>query len=141
MFWEPQAEEKAAWSRVKRGADVGLANNLLGVGYDWFKNAQNQESDTTKLNRQYDQMRERLPGGYAKRGLLNSGLYHQGLTDYGTQRGQATSDMTQKYQQAFGDLAVRGTQGLVTWGQQQADAAEAEALRRAEIATQLKALQ
>jgi hypothetical protein len=49
---------------------------------------QNQYAfDQGQLASKWDAMRQKLPGEYAGRGLLNSGIYMQGLQDYGRQRG------------------------------------------------------
>ena len=55
------------------------------------------------LGRRFDQIRERLPGGFQKRGLLNSGIYQAGLGEYATDRTNATSDLQRQFQnQMFG---------------------------------------
>lgn len=56
------------------------------------------------LEARFDRQREQLPGGYQRRGLMNSGIYQQGLSDYATQRTNATTDQNLRYQRGLSGL-------------------------------------
>lgn len=99
-----------------------------------------QGLDFTALARKYDQMRTQLPGSYAHRGLLNSGIYGNALQQYAQQRQTATQGLTQKYQQALGQQQLGLTQAQQNYGYSNQDTAAAEQARRADIAAALKGL-
>jgi hypothetical protein len=61
-------------------------------------------------NRRFDRMREQLPGQYQRRGLMNSGIYQQGLTDYATDRTFGMADLERRYQAQMGGLQMAGSQ-------------------------------
>lgn len=63
---------------------------------------------------QYSKMRDRLPYGYAKRGMLNSGIYQKGIADFAQQKNQAIGDLGAQYgeQMAGFDLAQRQLGGV-----------------------------
>ena len=73
---------------------------------------QQQASGLDALNNRYNQLRNQLPGGYAQRGLLNSGIYQQGLQQYAQNRQTDLNNVQQQYQQQLGGLQL---------GQQQLD--------------------
>lgn len=76
------------------------ANNLFQQG-----NLGIQHGITERdLNARFDQMREQLPGQYQKRGIMNSGIYGQGLSNYATQRTNATTDLAGQYQRGLTGL-------------------------------------
>ena len=58
---------------------------------------------------QYAKMRDRLPYGYARRGMLNSGIYQKGLADFAQDKNRAIGDLAGSYaeQTAGFDLAQR----------------------------------
>ena len=62
------------------------------------------------LTRQYAQMRERLPGQYAQRGLLNSGIYQSALARFGTERQAATANLAGAYNDTYRGYVMAGTQ-------------------------------
>jgi len=92
------------------------------------------------LTRQFDQMRQRLPGGYAKRGLLNSGIYKQGLENYGVERANSFGDLQQRLQSALGQFTIDQQSSSANYGTGLAQIATEEAARRAALAAQLKAV-
>lgn len=67
---------------------------------------QNQTADLDSLTNRYNRMREQLPGGFAQRGLLNSGIYHQGLQNYAQDRQTAFDALNRQYGQALGGLTL-----------------------------------
>lgn len=57
------------------------------------------------LTSQWNQTRNLLPGGYAQRGLLNSGIYQGGLQQYGQQRIGAFQGAEQTHFGQLGQLS------------------------------------
>lgn len=64
--------------------------------------------------RQYDKVREKIPYGFARRGMMNSGLYQKALTDYNTERNAGYANMQGAFNDQIGayDLAL-GQMGQV----------------------------
>lgn len=139
MTWIDPAE-MAAWDGRRRRAtnqyQVGQAqgqfNRSLGK--------QNQGIETRNLTQQYGQMRENLPGSYARRGMLNSGIYGRGLQQYGTQRTTAFGDLASKYQQQFGQLDLTDQANTVNYNDQLGDINDQERVRRAQLASALRGI-
>lgn len=74
---------------------------------------QQKRQDFAGLAYQYGKMREALPGQYAGRGLLNSGIYQQGIYDFNRQKQQAAAALTTKWQ---GQLGANHFQALDNTG-------------------------
>ena len=133
VFWDPSADEQASWRRQRRQSNEGFSQAIAGIDLQRTQAAQKYGSDKGKLTREFDDMRMRLPGGFAKRGMLNSGLYGRGLQDYGKARTQGFGDLDQALNQQFAQLAQQQAAATQTWAGQGTDAAEAEYLRRLEL--------
>lgn len=99
-----------------------------------------QAQNLNNLTTQYNDVRRRLPGGYQRRGLRNSGIYAQALNRYGQQRLNAfgTSDLA--YQGQLSDLLnqQRGTE--LTYQDQISNVDQERQARMALAAAQLKGL-
>jgi hypothetical protein len=102
---------------------------------------QNQTANVANLSRQYDQQRAQLPGAYAHRGLLNSGIYAQGLQNYGIARTDAFGNADRTYQQALGQNDLTGQQTDQSYRSATAGIAGQRTARRADLAAQLRAVQ
>ena len=91
------------------------------------------------LMQRYAQMRDRLPYGYAKRGLLNSGIYQKGLADFAQQKNQAIGDLAGQFQDqnAGFDLAQRQLASVYSGAGMDLD--EQEKQREAAVAASLRA--
>jgi hypothetical protein len=94
-----------ALARIRADYGRGLAQNTFDQGTA----ANDYAAGKTALGMQWDQNRQQLPGAFNGRGLLNSGLYKQGLSDYSTQRFFAEDTMRSQYdrQVAGSNLGLR----------------------------------
>jgi hypothetical protein len=90
------------------------------------------------LNYKFGQIRQQLPGGFAKRNLLNSGIYGDALRQYAKQREMATNAQMTGYMNQFGQLGLQRAQTNDTYANSMADIIEAENAKRATLASQLK---
>lgn len=98
------------------------------------------QRNSDRLGQQFDKSRSQLPGSFARRGLLNSGIYQQALTDYANSRQQAFGDLNFDYSNQKGQLDVN-KQGFTNTYNTSLTGVEAEkAARRAELATQLRGI-
>jgi hypothetical protein len=139
VFIDPVEQE--SWDNRRRRATDSYQHERSQFAFQRGNVQQNQGLDTNKLARQFDQMRERLPGGYARRGLLNSGIYKRGLTNYGLERQSAFGDLASKYQQMLGQLSMDEFGSGITYGNTIGDINDAERVRRAQIAAALQGIQ
>lgn len=133
--------EMEAWDNRRRRAADTYGVQKAQFAFNRANVQQNQGLDTNKLARQFDQMRERLPGGYAARGLLNSGIYKRGLTNYGLDRQSAFGDLAAKYQQMLGQTSLDEYGAGITYGNTIGDINDQERIRRAQIAAALQGIQ
>lgn len=101
----------------------------------------NQQRATTQLGQQYDQQRSTLPGAYAHRGLLNSGIYSTGLDNYAKARTNAFDNSNQSYAQALGQNDLSQQQATQSYGSATGSLAAQKTARRADLASQLRAVQ
>lgn len=93
-----------------------------------------------KLGQQFFDYRQQLPGGFAGRGLLQSGLYKHALEQYSQRKLQGQQDLNLDYQSQLGGLQVDqlGTENTLNSGLSSIEA-EKQA-RRAQLAAQLREL-
>jgi hypothetical protein len=139
VFIDPVEQE--SWDNRRRRATDSYGVQKAQFSFNRANTQQNQGLDTNKLARKFDQMREQLPSSYASRGLLNSGLYKRGLTNYGIERQAAFGDLTAKYQQMLGQLSLDEYGGGVGYSNTIGDINDAERVRRAQIAAALQGIQ
>lgn len=136
----PSPGQNYQWGVRRRNAAQGLARNVAQTQFSRGGIYANRTAETQSLKDQYNQMRQRIPQNFAGRGLLGSGLYAQGLQDYGKQRTNAFGDMARKYQQQLGQLSINEANYNQDYANQMSDIASEEAVRRAELAAQLRSL-
>jgi hypothetical protein len=98
-----------------------------------------QERGVGNLAYQYGQMREKLPWGFGRRGLLNSGIYQRGLQQLAEGAYiRPLNEMTAQYQDQLGALQLAQQQlGQVHAGAI-SDVDEAERARIAAVAASLR---
>lgn len=92
------------------------------------------------LNTQFDQMRERLPGQYQNRNLMNSGVYSAGLSDYATQRTNTFADLNRRFQNQMGGLQNAYQQLGQVHGTTMSDIDARRTARRNTIASTIRAV-
>lgn len=134
----PSPGQTYQWGQRKRNAAQGLARREAQNTFDRRNIYQNRKADVRSLGQQFMQMRNRIPEAYGRRGLMASGLYGQGLQDYGQQRTQAYGDLSRKYQQMLGQLRLGQQNYREDYANSMSDIASEEAVRRAELAAQLR---
>lgn len=121
--------------RINDTYNLGLPQNK------WQRSLVRNEyaRDKGDLSRQFAEMREQLPGGYAGRGLLNSGIYHRGLADLAGDRSRAFGRLRGGFEdQTFGLDLARQQLGQVRTNAR-SDIDDMEAARRAAVAASLRA--
>lgn len=138
------------------------AGDLGPEDYNWFQTARRKVNDSYSLGVSQNQFskdslsnayarsqgdlaskyalaRPNLGTSYAKRGLLNSGIYQQGLVNFNTDQGKAYSDLASAYQDQLGGYDLARSQLEQTRAGATQDLADQEAARRAAVAASLRA--
>lgn len=87
----------------------------------------------------WDRQREKLPYGFAKRGMLNSGVYQNALSQYGQDRMRATANLNGQYQDQMNALRAAHDQLGFVRDQSLQDIDQQETARRQTIAEMLRA--
>src|SRR4051812_47009489 len=103
-YSEPDPTDLLLWAQTKRQATSQYGQGQANLAYQRTLADQSNQNQTYDQNRQWDQYRDRLPGGFAGRGLLNSGIYHGALQNYGVDRTTAMGRQAQAYQNALGQF-------------------------------------
>ncbi len=133
---DPAEQQGFDSQRSKINLDFGHANAMNA--FQRGNVLANRASDFGNLKRQFFNMRNSLPGQYVGRGLMNSGIYKQGLQDFNQNRVQQFGDLARKYQQMVGQLDLQRQQGLESQYAGLADINAQEAARRAQLASQIR---
>jgi len=123
-------------SRLNNQYGQGAAQNL-------FQQSMLQSEQGVReqdLGRRFDQMREKLPAGFQQRGLMNSGVYQQGLTDYGTERTNAFADLQRGFQNQMGGLQQAYAQMGSTYSTGMSDVESQRTARRRGKAAALRSV-
>jgi hypothetical protein len=134
QFWDPGLTQKRAL--IKQG----YANQQADQTWQTRNIKQQHATSFQALKSQYAQQRASLPGQYAGRGLLNSGIYKQGLIDYNKGRTTAFKGLAQQYASQQHQLQAGGAKAQLDMNQSLNDVDLAEAQARAQLAAQLKAV-
>lgn len=111
------------------------------LAQDAYKRAQlgiYDQRNRDRLGQQFDQARNKLPGGFARRGLMNSGIYKQALENYGTARSQAFGDLDLNYTSQLGGFDVEKQGQTGTYNTSLAGIEAEKAARRSQLATELR---
>lgn len=134
----PDPTEIAAWGNQRRQIADQYGNSQAQFAYQRSTQQAQQGQDTADLAKQWDRTRTALPGQFAHRGLLDSGVYGGALQQYGSDRDSASKNLALKYQNSLGQIGLnqQQSQSAYTSGNQQVDASEAA--RRQSLAAQLK---
>jgi hypothetical protein len=139
-YFSPSPEELAQYRQIRRNArstyDLGQAQ----LNFD-RSSAQGQYSDQlAKTQRGVFKSRQNLPGQFARRGLINSGIYGGAVNQFNQSAQQQYSDLYQNQQRQLGQYDVQ--QGSLNRNLYEGtlNANDAEAARRASIAAALRQL-
>lgn len=123
-------------SRANQVYGQESANNLYQQGM-----IESEKGITERdLATRFDQMREKLPGQYQNRNLMNSGIYSAGLGDYATQRTNTFADLNRRFQNQMGGLQNAYQQLGQTHGATMSDIEARKTARRNTIASTLRAV-
>jgi hypothetical protein len=123
-------------SRANQVYNQESDNNLYQQGIVQSEHGITQRDLQDRLKK----TREQLPGQYQRRGLMNSGVYQQGLTDYATVATNATSDLERRFQNQMGGLQNAYKQLGETHGMTTSDIEARRTARRNTIASTLRAV-
>lgn len=93
------------------------------------------------LVQRFAQQRRALPGGYARRGMLNSGIYQRGRSDFMQNRDTQLGNLDQQYGLGQFGFDMAGTQLEQTRRSALDDLESQEVARRAALAAALRAVQ
>lgn len=107
-FEELQFQNRADDLRQQTGSQ--LAQNQYQ--YDMLKNRRTRDLGNLsgQYNNPYTGLWQRLPGGFAQRGLLKSGIYNQARTELAIQQQRDLSDLELGYGEQFGQLDLNRKQ-------------------------------
>lgn len=161
MYRRP-AEDAARWTAAAQGkpyipAEIPISQVLqyqqgreqaqlayeLGGAQNEYNRGQQQSRYTNfeypDLVRKFDQMREQLPGQFAGRGLLNSGIWMGALGKYNTERqfGLGHAEFEQQSKMGQFDINKQALERTYQQARQQIDSQEAAA--RQDLAAQIRA--
>lgn len=130
--------EIAAYQSRSDQAGTNYQNFLAQDAYRRAQLGVYDQRNRDRLGQQFDQARGRLPGSFARRGLLSSGIYKRALTDYATSRTQAFGDLDLNYTSQLGGFDVEKQGQTGTYNTTLAGIEAEKAARRAQLATQLR---
>lgn len=101
-----EAYYQNALREMNTGRDAELATN----DYSRFLAEQQGSKQLGDLSQKWNTTREHLPSSYIQRGVFGSGsgLYQQGLQDYGRDRGASESAATDAYNQSLRSYDLAG---------------------------------
>lgn len=121
--------------RVDNTWELGSAQNRFQKQAAGETYAQNLGS----LTRQFTQMREKMPYGFARRGTMNSGLWGRALGEYATNRSTAFGNLATNYNRQQAGFRLTDEQLANVKSESHKDIDNQEAMRIATIAASLRA--
>lgn len=129
-------EEYSLASRKRRVDDtygLGTARNA----YERSTYEGEHQFDVADLRRQLTRARTALPYGYAGRGLLNSGIYQEGLQNFLSDQDSIQSRMLRQHLDRLGGFTIGQQELDRIYQSAQADIEEERAARRAAAAASI----
>lgn len=133
--------EIAAYDSRESQVRTQYKNSLAGTQYQRADYGIDFQRNKDRLGAQFAQSRARLPGGFVSRGLLDSGLYKQGLVDYANQRQQRFGDLQYDYGKNLGRLGLQDTQAGNSYNTGLSSIESERLARRSELASQIRGIQ
>lgn len=133
-------EEIASYNLRRNALRLQYQRGMARNAYEQGQAGLNHGMQQSALTRKWGLQLEKLPGQYARSGMMNSGVYQNGLKNYWTQRQAEFDQSARGYSQQLSDL---GQQGLDLSAQQAAgmNLVEADAnARRAQIAAMIRSI-
>lgn len=141
MIPQVSAVDLANIENARNLAKLQQSQGLAGVDYQQGNAVQNYQMGRDNMVRQFDQMRQNLPYQYNSRGLMNSGVYTQGLQNYADNRLRSLNQFDTQHQQALAGFGLQKQNIAGSYKTAMDNAARAEAARRQQTAAQIKAIQ
>lgn len=125
---------RSAAQRIKDNYKLALGQNAYQQ-----RTLRNQRSrGETDLRRQFAEARLQLPGDYAGAGLLNSGIYQQGLSRFQGERQSAFANLRGQFDDQMQGLRIARRQLGAVKRQGLTDLRQEEAARRAALAASIR---
>jgi hypothetical protein len=134
------AEELGLFNSRRQNARDQYSQYLTQSTYNKGLAAQDYTSHLQRAGQTFDNQRQNLPDAYLRRGILNSGLYGQGLTQFNQNRQQGLGDITQAYERNASQGNINDQNQASTMNNALSQIDQEEAARRADIAASLKGL-
>lgn len=141
MIPQVSAVDLANIENARNMATLQRSQGLANVDFQQGNAQQNYGISRDNLVRQFDQMRQSLPYQYNSRGLMNSGVYQQGLQNYADSRLRGLNQFDTQHQQNMAGFGLQKQQVEGSFKTAMDNAARAEAARRQATAAQIKAIQ
>lgn len=143
--WQPRApgpsgSEAAGWANQRRVIGDTYGNTTARIGFDRANAEMDNTYNVEALARQYMRMRDRMPGQFASRGLVGSGIQLDAQQRAQEDQGVAETNLARMYQRQLGDLSLRGNEATTNYTSGIAGVDLTEAARRADLAASIRGL-
>lgn len=136
----PSPEEIGNFQQRRSSARSQYLNSISQAHYDRGQADLGKTTALQKYGVSFGRQREALPGGYANRGLLNSGIYQDALSRYGQDAAMAQGDILRGYQQTIGQVGINQGNAESTFAQNNLGIGLDEQSRRAAVAAALRSV-
>ena len=113
---------------------LGMAQNRFQMG----RTRRECNRGRQDLKFQFGRARRELPGAYAAGGLMNSGIYQRGLTDFNVEKTRALGNLRGQFQDEMGGLRLASRQLDRVRQSSLNDIASQRAARRQALASSLR---
>lgn len=133
-------QDAAMFDALQSRLNNQYAEGMNDLDYQQGVFQQNAGMQREDLNRRFTQMRDKLPGQYQGRGLLNSGIYQQGLQDYGQQASYGLTDFENRVQQQLGGFNRQRQKLGSAFSTGTAETEAQRAARRSQVAATVRAI-
>lgn len=132
--------EIAAYQTRQDQASTAYQNALAQNTYQRSMLGIANQRNRDRLGQQWEGYRNHLPGSFAGRGLLNSGIYKQALTDYANNRQRSFDDLDFSYTTQLGQFDLDKTGVTNTYNTSIAGIEAERAARRAQLASEIRGI-
>jgi hypothetical protein len=130
--------EAAAFEQQRQAVDYGYSQNITNIAARQSMLDLQRSEEERSLFEGLRRQRQQLPGAYAGRGLLRSGIYGRGLADFETNRLRAGQRLERSYLQQGQQLARELSSADINRAMALADIELQEAQRRSAISAMLQ---
>jgi len=98
--------EVAYYENQKRMANQSYGRGIVDVNLQRGRLGVDQGFATDDINQRFGDIREQVPGSFNRRGLLNSGIFKNALTDLFTDKTSALDRLNVGFARQFQDLDI-----------------------------------